>query len=164
MLQILLHVRSTQMRQQQVLGYQRTLQASDLWKLDEAHTATFLSAKLDESWARRKLEADAWNARLEKGLIRPSLVLRLSWFFQALLSGNDYTRKLASLEERWREIDGRKKPSLAFALNDTIGLFFWTGSLFKVCLVFASPWYFSHATSLRLSVTSHNLCAHWWSK
>ena len=149
---------------QQVLGYQRTLQATDLWKIDEARTATVLSAKLDESWGRRKVEADAWNARLEEGLIRPSIVSRLFWFFQALLSGNDYARKFASLEERWRKIDGRKKPSLTFALNDTIGLFFWSGSLFKVCLVFTSPRYSSDVISLRLSVTSHNLCAHWWSK
>jgi ATP-binding cassette subfamily C (CFTR/MRP) protein 1 len=112
------------------------LQASDLWKLDETRAATVLSAKLDESWARRKHEADDWNARLEKGLIRPSFLSRLSWFFQALLSGNDYACKFASLEKRWREIDGRKYPSLAFALNDTIGFFFWTAGMFKVCLVF----------------------------
>ena len=64
---------------------------------------------------------------------------RLSWFFQSLLSGNDYACKFASLEERWREIDGRKNPSLAFALNDTVGSFFWTAGMFKVCLVFTSP-------------------------
>ena len=125
----------------QVLGYQRTLQASDLWKLDEAYAATVLSAKLDESWARRKSEADAWNDRLKNGLIKPSFVLRLSWFFQALLSGNGFTDKFTSLKERWREIDGRKSPSLAFALNDTLGPFFWTAGMFKVCSVFTSPRY-----------------------
>ena len=121
---------------EQVLGYQRTLQASDLWKLDEARAATVLSAKLDESWARRKSEADAWNDRLKNGLIKPSFVLRLYWVFKALLSGNGFTRKFASLEERWREVDGRKRPSLAFALNDTFGSFFWTAGMFKVCSVF----------------------------
>jgi len=69
------------------------------------------------------------------GLIRPSFILRLSWVFQALLSGNDYARKFASLKERWREIDGRKHPSIAFALNDTLGSFFWTAGVFKVCPV-----------------------------
>ena len=38
-------------------------------EIDEACAATVLSAKLDESWARRKFETDAWNACLEKGLI-----------------------------------------------------------------------------------------------
>ncbi|KAF8802448.1 P-loop containing nucleoside triphosphate hydrolase protein [Phlegmacium glaucopus] len=114
------------------LGYQRTLQASDLWKLDEARAATVLSAKFDESWERRKSEADAWNTRLEKGLIRPSFISRSSWVFQALLSGNDYARKFASLEERWRKIDGKKHPSIIFALNDTLGSFFWTAGMFKV--------------------------------
>ena len=123
----------------QVLGYQRTLQASDLWKLNEARAATVLSAKLDESWARRKSEADTWNARLENGLIKPPLLSRLSWVFQALVSGNDYSRKFASLEESWRKIDGRKQPSLAFALNDTLGSFFWTAGIFKVGSIFVSP-------------------------
>ena len=111
------------------------MQVSDLWKLDEARTSTVLSAKFDESWARRKSEADAWNARLENGLIRPSLVSRLSWGFQALLSGNDYAQNFASSEKRWREIDGRKQPSIAFALNDILGSFFWTAGMFKVCSV-----------------------------
>ena len=95
---------------------------------------------------------------MEKGLIRPSIVSRLSWFFQALLSGNDYAHEFASLEERWRKIDGRKKPSLAFALNDTIGLFFWSASLFKVCLVFASPGYFSRHFSQIVSDTLQLMC------
>ena len=71
----------------------------------------------------------------------PSLFLRSSWVFQALLSGNGYARKLASLEERLREIDGRKRPSLTFALNDTLGSFFWTAGMFKVCSVYTSPRY-----------------------
>ena len=109
--------------------------------MDEAWAATVLSAKLDESWAHRKSEADAWNARLEIGLIRPSFFLRSSWFFKALLSGNGYARKFASLEERWREIDGRKSPSLIYALNDTLGSFFWTAGIFKVCSIFTGPRY-----------------------
>jgi ATP-binding cassette, subfamily C (CFTR/MRP), member 1 len=67
--------------------------------------------------------------------------LRLSWAFQALLSGKDYARKFASLEEKWRKFDGRKVPSLAFALNDTLGSFFWTAGIFKVCLVLTSSRY-----------------------
>jgi len=116
----------------QTLGYQRTLQAPDLWKLDTQHTAGVLAEKFDQAWAIRRQQADAWNAELEKGITKPGLIARVSWSFQALTAGTNYKERYAALEKHWREVDGRKHPSIALALNDTIGFFFWSGGIFKV--------------------------------
>ncbi len=120
----------------QTLGYQRTLQATDLWKLDESREAAYLSNKLDESWTRRVENADIWNARLAKGEIRPGLLKRTKWFFQAMKSGSGYSERRQTLEQHWRDVDGRKEASLAWALNDTFGFSFWLGGLFKVSIYF----------------------------
>ncbi|KAI0661576.1 ABC protein [Cubamyces menziesii] len=114
------------------LGYQRTLQATDLWKMDESRESGILGAKLDEAWARRVQAADEWNARLAKGDIKPSLIKRAKWSIQALRGQGSYSERRAALESRWREVDGRKQPSLAWALNDVFGRDFWFGGGFKV--------------------------------
>ncbi|KAH9481477.1 Multidrug resistance protein fer6 [Psilocybe cubensis] len=114
------------------LGYQRTLQATDLWKLGESHSSETLSKKLDESWARRKAEADAWNDNLDRGIIGPGPVRRSVWVSRSIFAGTNCTNKYREFEKKWRDVDGRKTASLALALNDTVGLFFWTGGMFKV--------------------------------
>ncbi|KAF9565380.1 ABC protein, partial [Agrocybe pediades] len=114
------------------LGYMRTLQATDLWKLDDSHSAAALSKKLDDSWERRKLKAEQWNSDLRKGIIKPSLLKRITWNLYALSDLGHFSDKRQALEKAWREVDGRKEPSLALALNDTVGVFFWTGGFFKV--------------------------------
>jgi len=115
-----------------VLGYQRTLQAPDLWKMDESREAGALSAKLDESWARRVKKAESWNAQLTKGTIAPGFFRRVSWSIQAARHGREYSKQRSLLEKNWRETGGRRQASLAWALNDTFGIHFWTGGLFKV--------------------------------
>jgi ATP-binding cassette, subfamily C (CFTR/MRP), member 1 len=110
------------------LGYQRTLQATDLWKMDPSRESSLLSRRFDESWARRSKAAQEWNERLSKGEISPSLKLRVQWVIRALLGG-------PSLEERkrnWQLKGGRKEASIAWALNDVLGREFWAGGLFKV--------------------------------
>ena len=100
--------------------------------MDKTRQSSTLSKKLDESWAKRVSIAAEWNKRLENGDIQPGLALRMKWSLQSLTSsGGDRSAKRAELEQRWREHDGRKHPSLAMALNDTIGLHFWAGGLFK---------------------------------
>ncbi|KAI0956120.1 hypothetical protein AcV7_006609 [Taiwanofungus camphoratus] len=115
-----------------VLGYQRTLQATDLWKMDETRESGVLGAKLDDAWARRVKGAEDWNARLANGEIRPGFCTRAKWFLKALRSGWHFSEKRAALEQQWRETDGRKEASLAWALNDVFGFTFWTGGVFKV--------------------------------
>lgn len=99
-----------------------------------------MSERLDASWERRKQTADEWNRRMANGEIHPSFLRRSLWELQACTPSSKY-RKLggttgtrrAALEKRWREVDGMKHPSLAWALNDVFGIHFWAGGLFKVC-------------------------------
>ncbi|KAF8071690.1 ABC protein [Lyophyllum atratum] len=115
-----------------VLGYQRTLQATDLWKMDEAREVGPLSVKLDKAWDRRKQEAASWNEKLERGEVKPGFMKRLLWTVGALSRGRHFWTHLASYETKWRETEGRRHPSLAWALNDTFGYFFWSAGAFKV--------------------------------
>lgn len=121
----------------QTLGYQRTLQATDLWAMDSSREAGVLGDKLDAAWARRVAAAHDWNTRLARGEIKPSLTLRAKWCFQAVKKGkgkgwSGYEERRQELEARWREKDGLREASLAWALNDTIGRSFWLGGVFKV--------------------------------
>ncbi|KAF9237594.1 ABC protein [Melanogaster broomeanus] len=120
-----------------ILGYQRTLQASDLYKMDPSREAGRLSEKLEAAWARRVAAAADWNDRLEKGEIDPSFLTRLSFVFRAMLAsqgkgGCTYAERRAALEKHWRDVDGRKEASLTWALNDVFGDMFWIGGGLKV--------------------------------
>ena len=110
------------------LGYQRTLQAPDLWKMDPTRECGVLSRGFDEAWARRCAIAEEWNTRLEKGEVNPSMTTRIRWLFTSLHGGLE----MGESERRWRVGDGRKEPSIARALNDVLGWTFWSGGLFKV--------------------------------
>ncbi|KAH8099948.1 ABC protein [Cristinia sonorae] len=114
------------------LGFQRTLQATDLWKMDTDQQAGPLSVQLDEAWDRRVNAASEWNAKLAKGEINPSLFTRAKWSLQSLRHATTYSERRATLEKQWREVDGLKEPSLVWALNDVFGRSFWLGGLFKV--------------------------------
>ncbi|KAI0768143.1 ABC protein [Trametes elegans] len=114
------------------LGYQRTLQATDLWKMDESRESGLLGAKLDEAWARRVKLADEWNDRLVNGEVQPGHLQRAKWSVQALKGQGSYRERRAALEKHWREVDGRREASLAWALNDVLGRDFWYGGIFKV--------------------------------
>ncbi|KZP31699.1 ABC protein [Athelia psychrophila] len=119
-----------------VLGYQRTLQAEDLHRLDPSRETEHLATTLNDAWARRVLAADAWNTRLESGDLAPGLLKRTRWACRAAFGTKDmgatYADRRAALEERWRAVDGRREASLAWALNDTLGFAFWIGGVFKV--------------------------------
>ncbi|TBU32613.1 P-loop containing nucleoside triphosphate hydrolase protein [Dichomitus squalens] len=114
------------------LGYQRTLQATDLWKMDYSRESGNLGQQLDEAWARRVQAAKEWNARLDNGEIRPSVFKRIKWSLQALRGKGTYAERRAALETHWREVDGRREASLAWSLNDVFGRDFWFGGAFKV--------------------------------
>ncbi|KAJ7777514.1 ABC protein [Mycena maculata] len=116
-----------------VLGYQRTLQATDLWKVAPEQEAGYLSEKLDAAWEARVIAAAEWNAGLDDGTINPRVFTRFLWSIKALGGGLEYRARRAALEKRWREVDGRKEASLAWAMNDVLGHLFWIGGAFKVC-------------------------------
>ncbi|KZP00831.1 ABC protein [Calocera viscosa TUFC12733] len=100
------------------LGYQRPLQATDLWAMDDTRKSELLSTKLTAAWERRVREAEEYNAKIDSGEIRITAL-----------------KKLRSRVFRWRSEDkytGRKRASIAWALNDVFGRGFWAGGLFKV--------------------------------
>ncbi|KIK67839.1 hypothetical protein GYMLUDRAFT_216120 [Collybiopsis luxurians FD-317 M1] len=114
------------------LGYQRTLQVSDLWKMDDSMGAARLSEQLDSAWARRVQEANEWNLKLELGEITPRIPQRIYWSVKALVSGN-YKEHRIALEKHWREVGGKREASLAWSLNEVFGHLFWIGGVIKVC-------------------------------
>ena len=105
------------------LGYARPLEASDLWKLQDNRSAGVIAETILSSFDARRKKADEYNTRLAKGEIRPHLSLRvMSW-----LCGDGEERL-----KRWREKDGKAKPSLTWAMNDAIKWWFWSGGILKV--------------------------------
>ncbi|ORY27673.1 P-loop containing nucleoside triphosphate hydrolase protein [Naematelia encephala] len=123
------------------MGYQRPLQATDLWKMDPSRESGNLSARFLERLAHRQQQAEAWNASLKSR--RAPRISRVTWAYQALLkrslpedlsafgSTGSFTERQASLENEWRQRSGRRAASITWALNDVM-TGFWAGGFFKV--------------------------------
>lgn len=140
-----------------VLGYQRPLEATDLWVLSEDLSAKQLGGQLNKDWERRVREAKDYNAKLVSGEIRPGWRRRTSWALRSVLNpkGGDVKQREAS----WRapprpapaaaapagpptsgpsqakvtkDSSGHKKPSLVWAMHDQLGWKLWSGLLFKI--------------------------------
>ncbi|KAG8960099.1 hypothetical protein FRC03_007064 [Tulasnella sp. 419] len=109
------------------LGYARPLQTTDLWKIDEARSAKEFSQKIDDGFARRVVEANEYNQRLERGEIKPPWTKKFRWY---LTSRGEEQRK--EKEQQWREKDGRKRPSLLMALHDSVKRWYWAGMTFRL--------------------------------
>ena len=88
----------------QSLGYQRPLQATDLWKMDQSRESGNLGAQLDEAWARRVKAANEWNTRLADGEVKPSFYNRTKWAVQAIRGKGDLTPVSAPdrTQKRWK--------------------------------------------------------------
>ncbi|KAI6013028.1 hypothetical protein EDC04DRAFT_2579629, partial [Pisolithus marmoratus] len=105
-----------------ILGYQHTLQASDLYKLDLSRQAGPLAEKPKAAWRRHvKVVAD-WNDKLDQGEIHPSILKLSIWAICCR----------AVLEQNWRVVGRRKHPSLTWALHNVFGRTFWVSSVFRV--------------------------------
>lgn len=104
------------------LGYVRPLEAPDLYKLQDHRSCAVIADKLTKSFERRHAEAEAYNARLAAGEIKPGLKA-LWWTIQG---------KRAEREKEWRENSGKKRASLILAMNDSIKWWFWTGGVMKL--------------------------------
>ena len=105
------------------LGYARPLQASDLWKLQEHRSSGVIANTILDSFEARRKKADEYNTRLANGEIKPPLRLRL----MSALRGHREERL-----KQWMEKDGKKQPSLALAINDSIKWWFWSAGIMKV--------------------------------
>lgn len=104
------------------LGYARTLEATDLYKLQDYRSSAVIAEKITASFDARKANVDAWNAKLERGEIRPGVIKRAWWSMR----GSREER-----ERKWRE-GVKKRASLALSMNDSVKLWFWTGGVLKV--------------------------------
>lgn len=104
------------------LGYARPLEATDLWKLQEGRGAAHVASLITESFTRRLREAEEYNKRLANGEVKPGLK-GVWWSIRG---------KREEKEREWREKTGKKKASLAWALNDSVKWWFWSAGLLKV--------------------------------
>ena len=106
------------------LGSARPLQATDLWKLDEARSAGTQGPQLSAAFARRVKVAKEYNERLADSKTPLPWRTRVKFMFVS---------NRAKREHEYRTVSGRKKASLAWALNDVWGTFFWMGAVIKIC-------------------------------
>ena len=104
------------------LGYARPLEASDLYRLQDNRSAALIANKITRSYEARRKAADEYNARLAKGEFSPGW--RKVWW---TLTGHS-----AEKEKAWREKDGRVRPSLTLAMNDSVKWWFWSAGALKV--------------------------------
>lgn len=117
------------------LGYQRALQAPDLWRVRAEEEAAPLSKALDEAWERR----------LEKAKNSPRGKKR--WF------GLGKPKK--------PEKDG---PSLAMALNDALGKDFWIAGTLIRSFIAIDTHIMPDKACIKLLEMSVNLCHLSWSR
>ncbi|KAF7375201.1 Oligomycin resistance ATP-dependent permease YOR1 [Mycena sanguinolenta] len=104
------------------LGYQRPLEATDLYKLGDERASAAIAEKISKSFDLRHKAATEYNTRLANGEISPGW--RAIWWS---LRGNRAER-----EKRWREVDGKRRASLIWAMNDSVKWIFWSGGIIKV--------------------------------
>lgn len=105
------------------LGYARPLEAPDLWKLQDDRSAAAIAEKINASFDRRVKEAADYNARLAKGEVKPGI--RKLWW--AVTPGS-----VEGKEKQWREVTGKKKASLMWAMNDSVKWWFWSSAVLKI--------------------------------
>ncbi|KAF8530144.1 ABC protein [Hysterangium stoloniferum] len=112
------------------LGYQRPLQATDLWKMDSTREVSGLVKLLDDSWARRVHQAEEWNVKVKAGEIQPTWTKKGFWAVKALsgIFRQGWRAKYTSYIDKW----SHREASLAWALNDTVGWQFWISGAVKV--------------------------------
>lgn len=104
------------------LGYARPLEAPDLWKLQDHRSSAVISDKILASFEKRKVKADAFNERLDKGEVKPGWSKTVWWG----LRGDKEKREM-----EWKK-SMRKRASLAFAMNDAVFVWFWSSGVLKV--------------------------------
>lgn len=70
-----------------VVGYQRTLEARDLWKLTPDMESGVLADRFLENFERRRKAIDEWNRALDDGSFKPS-AFRKGWWKMKKTMGN----------------------------------------------------------------------------
>lgn len=103
-------------------GYARPLEATDLYRLGPERASELYAERIVESFERRKHEADAFNQRLDEGLVHPPFHKAFWWTI---------TGRKEAKTKQWKE-NARCKPSLALACNDAVFWWFWIGGFFRL--------------------------------
>lgn len=109
-----------------ILGASRPLQETDCYKLDPSCDSKLIAAKLMTAWNKRVAQAEAYNARIDRGEIGPGLLTKAGW-----LVGRGEGKGRQEKERIWREKSGRKHPSLVMACNEIFLRWFWVGGIYK---------------------------------
>ncbi|KAH8831323.1 P-loop containing nucleoside triphosphate hydrolase protein [Flagelloscypha sp. PMI_526] len=108
------------------LGYKRPLEAKDLYRLQDGRASAVVAAKILESYTKRTQKADVYNARIASGDVRPSFLRRFLW----MMRGSTYMK---DRETTWRmNGEGKRRPSLAMAMSDSVAWWFWSGGIIKL--------------------------------
>ncbi|ORX38364.1 P-loop containing nucleoside triphosphate hydrolase protein [Kockovaella imperatae] len=105
------------------LGSARTLQATDLWKMDDARSAAVLSEKFVGHLQDRQVRAAEYNRLLADP--KTPLPLRQRIYFSLLPNRKER-------EHEYRTKTGKRTASIGWALSDTFGAYFWAGGLLKM--------------------------------
>ena len=104
------------------LGYSRPLEATDLYKLQDGRSSGVIAEKITRSFEERQRKATEYNSRLANGEISPGL--KGIWWS---IRGQRRER-----EKEWREKTGKKKASLALAVNDSVFWLFWSAGFLRL--------------------------------
>lgn len=104
-----------------IVGYRRTLEPKDLWKLTPELESGYLNEKLMSNFNRRISNVKAHNASIKDGSYKPSLYRRNVWKVQSKVFG-------------YGRADGIRNTGfcLAGAISDTFFYQFWGGGAIKV--------------------------------
>ncbi|KAK9896913.1 hypothetical protein P389DRAFT_194562 [Cystobasidium minutum MCA 4210] len=101
------------------LGYQRPLAKEDLWALDVQHQSEHLADQVITNWERRLTASKEWNAKLDDGSFKPSLLRKAGWRLKSTIGLG--------------RPDGRQDvPELYWAVSDTFKLQWWSAGILKV--------------------------------
>jgi hypothetical protein len=104
------------------LGYSRPLEAPDLYKLPHSRSSAHIADQILASFDKRRKKAEDYNTRLASGEVKVGW-RAIWWTFR----GGRTER-----EKRWREVNGKRKASLVYAMNDSIK--WWVSIVIKLSL------------------------------
>lgn len=105
------------------LGDARPLEATDLWRMDDKRSAGRLAKILSDKYEERRAKTEEYNRRLADPRTP------LPWRQRMMYPLMPHREKR---EADFRNNKGKKKPSLAFALLDVFGLWFWLAGFMKM--------------------------------
>ncbi|KAH8926744.1 hypothetical protein BT69DRAFT_1214722 [Atractiella rhizophila] len=119
------------------LGYLRTLQASDLYKLakdasEKDMTSGYLATRLLEAFEEKERRVEQWNTALAEGTLSSSTILwaRFKLFFLPWKRTDKYKKEKKDRKHPLEYLE--READLVAALNDVFWWRWWSGGCLKV--------------------------------